>query len=233
MIWIQSIAGDIYKSLFAERRWRFYLEGTGNTLLMALMATCLGIFIGMIIALIKVTYQQTGKLKWLNKLANLYTTIIRGTPVLLQLLIFYTIIFKAAPVGAAIAVAALAFGINSGAYVSEIFRAGIVSIDKGQTEAGRSLGLNQKQTMRLIVLPQAIKNILPALFNEFISLLKETSVAGYIAVVDITRAGDIIRSRTWTLSPLFIAAAIYLCLVLGLTKIQQRLERRLSAGDMR
>ena len=133
----------------------------------------------------------------------------------------------------AIYVAALAFGLNSGAYVSEVIRAGILSIDRGQTEAGRSLGLNDAQTMRLIVLPQAVKNILPALFNEFISLLKETSVAGFISVVDVTRAGDLIRTRTANYAPLLVSAAIYLVLVLGLTEILKRMERRLSQSDRR
>lgn len=227
------ITSNLYKTLIESDRWKFYLQGIGNTLLMAAIACLIGIAIGTVLALIKTTYQSSGKLVFFNILANLYTTVVRGTPVLVQLLIIYTMIFVTTPPKYAVYVAALAFGINSGAYVSEIIRAGIQSVDKGQTEAGRSLGLNQKQTMRLIVLPQAIRNILPALFNEFISLLKETSVAGYIAVVEVTKAGDIIRSRTWSFAPLLISAAIYLTMVLSLTRVQQMLERRLSAGDQR
>lgn len=228
-----SITSSFYKTLIVDNRWMFYLKGLGNTLLIAAIACIMGILIGLLIAGVKVAHANGGKLRILNGICNLYTTIIRGTPMLVQLLITYYIIFWFAPPTSAIFIAAMAFGINSGAYVSEVMRAGIMSIDKGQTEAGRSLGLSQKQTMRLIVLPQAVKNILPALFNEFISLLKETSVVGWIAVLDITRAGDIIRSREPTFAPLLISAAIYLALVLGLTRVQQVIERRLSASDKR
>ena len=228
-----SLSNSIYKTLIEDNRWKYYVTGIGNTLLMAAIACIIGIFIGLLIAVVKVTYLNSGKLKVLNWFANLYTTVVRGTPVLVQLLIIYYIIFASASLNMAVYIAALAFGLNSGAYVSEIVRAGILSVDRGQTEAGRSLGLNQKQTMRLIVLPQAIRNILPALFNEFISLLKETSVAGWISVIDVTRAGDMIRTRVWTYSPLLVSAAIYLALVLGLTKIQQMIERRMAAGDRR
>lgn len=228
-----SIADSLNKTLIEDGRWRFYVEGTKNTLFMALIACLIGLFIGLIIAVVKVTYTTTGRLRPLNAVCNLYTTVIRGTPVLVQLLIIYFIIFASVPLDKAVYVASLAFGLNSGAYVSEVIRAGIMSIDKGQTEAGRSLGLNQSQTMRLIVLPQAVKNILPALFNEFISLLKETSVAGWISVVDVTRAGDIIRTRVWTYAPLLVSAVIYLVLVLGLTRVQQVVERRMAAGDRR
>lgn len=228
-----SIVNSFYKTLVLDNRWMFYLKGVGNTLLMSAIACLMGVVIGLLIASVKVAHANGGKLRVLNGFCNLYTTVIRGTPVLVQLLIMYYIIFKTAPMEFAIFIAVAAFGVNSGAYVSEVIRAGIVSIDKGQTEAGRSLGLTQKQTMRLIVLPQAVKNILPALFNEFISLLKETSVAGWIAVLEITRAGDIIRSREPTFAPLLVSAAIYLALVLGLTRVQQVIERRLSASDKR
>ncbi len=228
---LQSIWADIYATLIAEGRWFFYVEGLINTLIMTVFALVLGVVIGMVIAMVKTYHQSTGKLKLLNKLANLYTTVIRGTPVLVQLLIFYYVVFGKAPSSMKLVIASLAFGINSGAYVAEIVRAGIQSVNVGQTEAGRSLGLTQSQTMRLIVLPQALKNILPTLFNEFISLLKETSVAGYISLIDITRAGDLIRSRTFGFMPLFVSAAIYLVLVLGLTKIQQKLEKRMAASD--
>lgn len=233
MAFFTSFANSFYKTLILDNRWMFYLKGMGNTLLMSAIACLMGVAIGLLIASVKVAYANGGKLRVLNGLCNFYTTVIRGTPVLVQLLITYYVIFKVAPPESAVFIAAMAFGFNSGAYVSEVIRAGIMSIDKGQTEAGRSLGLTQKETMRLIVLPQAVKNILPALFNEFISLLKETSVAGWIAVLDITRAGDIIRSRNPTFAPLFVSAAIYLALVIGLTKVQKIIERRLSASDKR
>ena len=151
-----------------------------------------------------------------------------------QLLIMYYIVFKSAPPEMAVGVAMLAFGVNSGAYVAEIFRAGITSIDRGQMEAGRSLGLSKNTTMRYIILPQAIKNILPALFNEFIVLVKETSVAGYISIRDLTKAAELVRSRTFEpFIPLIGIALVYLVLVMVLTAIQRRIERRLTAGDKR
>lgn len=228
-----GLYADFYSSIFEAGRWKYYLTGIINTLSMSVMACILGVIIALFIAIIKVTNANTGKLKALNWLANIYTTLIRGTPMLVQLLIIWFIVFRAAPYGAGILVASLAFGLNSGAYVSEIIRAGIQSVDRGQTEAGRSLGLSSGQTMRLIILPQAIKNILPALFNEFITLVKETSVASYIAIEEITKAGDIIRSRSFNTMPLLISAALYLIIVLILTRLQQMLERRLSAGDNR
>ena len=231
MEFLAELLQPLYQNVIAESRWRFYLDGIGNTLLMTVGASVIGIALGVLIALVKVHHSATGRLKPLNWLCGLYTTVIRGTPVLVQLLIIYYMIFASAPKGMAPMIAALAFGLNSGAYVSETIRAGVNSVDRGQTEAGRSLGLNQNQTMRLIVLPQAVKNILPALFNEMIMLLKETSVAGWISVIDITRAGDIVRSRTWSFVPLLASAAIYLTLVIGLTKVQEIIERRLAAND--
>lgn len=221
----------VYDTVMAQGRWRFYLQGVGNTLLMTVGASVIGIILGVVIASVKTHHQTTGRMRLLNWLCGLYTTVIRGTPVLVQLLIIYYMIFTSADSSMAPFIAAFAFGLNSGAYVSETIRAGIQSVDRGQTEAGRSLGLSQRQTMWLIVLPQAVKNILPALFNEMITLLKETSVAGWIQVVDITRAGDIVRSRLWSFSPLLVSAAIYLVLVIGLTKVQQYMERRLAASD--
>jgi ABC-type amino acid transport system permease subunit len=165
--------------------------------------------------------------------ADLYTTVLRGTPLLVQLLIIYYGIFILAPREYSLLIAGISFAINSGAYVCEIIRAGIQSVDRGQTEAGRSLGLSQVSTMRLIVLPQAIKNILPTLFNEFITLLKETSVAGYISVTELTRAGDVVRSRVWTIAPLIVTALVYLVMVILLTRLQTLLERRLGASDRR
>lgn len=243
---LYGIWDAFYDSFFEADRWKFYLGGLKNTLTMAGIACIIGIGIGLVLAILKVSDANApsapsrGKKtlsRWLIGLgggfANLYTTVIRGTPVLVQLLILYYGVFKMAPKEYAMLVAGLSFGINSGAYVCEIIRAGIQSVEKGQTEAGRSLGLNARQTMRLVVLPQAIKNILPTLFNEFITLLKETSVAGYIALTDLTRAGDVVRSRVWNITPLIISGLIYLILVILLTKLQGVLERRLGAGDRR
>ncbi len=210
--------------------YELFLEGFGNTLILTAASTLLGCAIGIIIAVIKVYRHQTGNGKFLTFLCNIYLTVIRGTPITVQLLIMYFIIF--AKFDNAMTVAILTFGINSGAYVAEIFRAGIMAIDTGQSEAGRSLGLSDMQTMRLIILPQAVKNILPAMGNEFIALLKETSVVGYITVLDFTRAGNLVRAET--LQPyfsLFFVALVYLLLVLLITKLLQLLERRLRKSD--
>jgi arginine/lysine/histidine transport system permease protein len=222
-----------YNSLFSEGQWLVYLEAAKMTLLISLYACIIGIAIGLIIAMVKYTYADRKResgvgflLATANFIANGYTTIIRGTPVLLQLIILYALVasegFNAAVIG---------FGINSGAYVAEIFRAGLSSVDKGQQEAGRSLGLSANKTMRLITIPQAFKNILPALFNEFISLIKETSVAGSIAVVEITKIAERYKGKSYMIEPLFIAAAMYLVLTIGLTQIQKILERRLARSD--
>ena len=183
-------------------------------------------------AVVRSTYDKTGKLGILNALCKLYLTVIRGTPVVVQLLIIYFVIFGSARDISKVAVAVMAFGFNSGAYVAEIFRSGIMSVDSGQFEAGRSLGFNYVQTMRYIIMPQAFKNVLPALCNEFIVLLKETSVSGYIALQDLTKGGDIIRSRTYdALMPLLAVAAIYLTMVIIFTKLVNILERRLRSSD--
>ena len=177
------------------------------------------------------THDRTGKLKILNALCNLYLTVIRGTPVVVQLLIIYFVIFGSTDISK-VMVAVMAFGINSGAYVAEIFRSGIMSIDNGQFEAGRSLGFNYRQTMFYIVMPQAFKNVLPALGNEFISLLKETSVSGYIALQDLTKGGDIIRSRTYdAFMPLIAVALVYLVMVLIFSRLVSLLKRRLRNSD--
>lgn len=227
----EKFISAIYISVIEKDRWKMYLEGLGNTLFIALCATLIGIAIGMIIAIVKVSAVNNRKLRPLEMLCDLYLTVIRGTPVLVQLLILYTAVFSSLTNG--IPVAIIGFGINSGAYVAEIIRSGIMSINRGQSEAGRSLGLTGSMTMRLIVLPQAVKNILPALFNEFITLLKETSVAGMIAVRDLTKVADGIKGRTFSSAPLFIAAGIYLVLVIGMTAVQRRIERRLAKGDRR
>ena len=209
----------------------WWLTGLKTTLLVTVIALCIGVVLGLLIALIRSTHEQTGKLKLLNIVARVYLTIIRGTPSMIQILFFYSVIFATVNLNN-IVIGGIAFGINSGAYVAEIFRSGIMSIDNGQFEAGRSLGFNYPQTMFYIVMPQAFKNVLPALGNEFIGLLKETSVAGYIAIQDLTKGADIIRSRTYSaFMPLIAAALIYLVLVMVFTFFVQKLERRLRNSD--
>lgn len=211
--------------------WHYIAEGLLNTIKITFFAVLLGIVIGLIVGTIRSTYDKTHKLKVLNFLCNIYLTVIRGTPVLVQLLIIYYVIFASVRIDKVL-VAVLAFGINSGAYVAEIFRSGILSIDNGQFEAGRSLGFNYPQTMWYIVMPQAFKNVLPALCNEFIALLKETSIAGYIGIQDLTKGGDIIRSRTYSaFMPLLAVAALYLIIVLIFTQFIKILERRLRQSE--
>ena len=191
----------------------------------------IGIVLGFLVAIIRSTYDKTGKLKILNAVCKVYLTVIRGTPVVVQLLIIYFGIFSSVDINKVL-VAIMAFGLNSGAYVAEIFRSGIMSIDNGQFEAGRSLGFNYVQTMIYIIMPQAFKNVLPALGNEFIVLLKETSVSGYIALQDLTKGGDIIRSRTYdAMFPLVAVALVYLVMVMIFTKLVNMLERRLRNSD--
>ena len=226
---INEIVNDFNKAIFVDNRYKFILEGIKNTLIISLISVIIGALIGTIIAIINSYNKETKKIKILSKVCKLYVSIIRGTPVLLQLMIIYYVVFRDVRNANLIIIASLAFGINSGAYVSEIIRAGIESIDKGQMEAGRSLGLSYFQTLKLVILPQAIKNILPAVGNEFVTLIKETSVAGYIGVRDLTKASDIIASRTYDyFFPLIIAALIYLIIILGVTKILDIFERRLK-----
>ena len=218
-------------NFISEDRWKYILDGLGVTLQVTFFAVLMGIVLGLLIAIIRSTHDKTGKLKVLNAICQLYLTIIRGTPVVVQLLIIYFVIFGSVDISKVV-VAVLAFGINSGAYVAEIFRSGIMSIDKGQFEAGRSLGFNYAQTMIYIIMPQAFKNVRQALGNEFIVLLKETSVSGYIALQDLTKGGDIIRSRTYNaFMPLLAVAVIYLVLVMIFTKLVNALERRLRNSD--
>lgn len=222
----------IYQNLIEANRWKYILNGLGVTLQITFFAVILGIVLGFLIAVVRSTYEKTHKLKFLNVICQLYLTIIRGTPVLVQLLIMYYIIF--ASLTNKVLVAVLAFGINSGAYVAEIIRGGILSIDSGQFEAGRSLGFNYVQTMIYIILPQVFKNVLPALANEFIVLLKETSVCGYIALQDLTKGGDIIRSQTYSAYvPLLTVAVIYLIMVMIFTYLVKLLERRLRSSERR
>ena len=209
----------------------WWLTGLKTTLLVTVLALCIGVVLGLLIALIRSTHEQTGKLKLLNIVARVYLTIIRGTPSMIQILFFYSVIFATVNLNN-IVIGGIAFGINSGAYVAEIFRSGIMSVDKGQTEAGRSLGLNSAQTMRLIIIPQAFKNVLPALINEMIVLLKETAIIGYIGTIDITKAATLVQSRTYgALVALLSAAIFYLILVMILTYFMGKLERRLRKSD--
>ena len=221
-------------------RWKWLVEGLGVTLQVTFFSVLLGIALGVILALIRSTHDTNistinnpiarNLLKVANMFAKVYLTVIRGTPVVVQLMLIYYVILVS--VDSKVLVASLAFGINSGAYVAEIVRSGIMSIDKGQFEAGRSLGLSYTQTMTKIIIPQALKNVLPALANEFIVLLKETSVSGYVALQDLTKAGDLIRSRTYSaFMPLIAVALIYLVLVLVFTKLVEILERRLRNSD--
>jgi His/Glu/Gln/Arg/opine family amino acid ABC transporter permease subunit len=221
----------IILNFITKERWRYIWDGLGVTLQVTFFSVLMGIALGFLIAIIRSTHDKTGKLKILNFFCQVYLTVIRGTPVVVQLLIIYFVIFGSVDINKVL-VAVLAFGINSAAYVAEIFRSGIMSIDKGQFEAGRSLGFNYVQTMVHIIMPQAFKNVLPALGNEFIVLLKETSVSGYIALQDLTKGGDIIRSRTYdAFMPLITVAAIYLIMVMIFTKLVEALERRLRNSD--
>lgn len=222
---------SFYQNFIENNRWKYLLTGLENTLLITVFALLLGVFIGFLVAIIRASHDKNGSFKFLNVICRIYLTVIRGTPTMIQVMITYYIIFASVNVSK-IVVAVMAFGINSGAYVAEIVRSGIMSIDPGQFEAGRSLGFNYGQTMRLIVMPQAFKNVLPALGNEMIVLLKETSISGYVGTMDLTKGGDIIRSTTYEpFLPLFGVAAVYLVLVMLLTAGVNRLERRLRTSE--
>lgn len=238
--WFNDIKSQFILNFIDDNRWQYLLSGLGITLEITVFAVLVGISIGVVISIIRSTHDNTietmhpgfGRmsLKVLNAISKVYLTVIRGTPVVVQLLIMYYIIFATS--NNKIFVAVLAFGINSGAYVAEIIRSGIMSVDKGQMEAGRSLGFNYVQAMAFIIIPQAVKNVLPALANEFITLLKETSVSGYIALQDLTKGGYIIIGRTYSaFMPLIAVALIYLILVLFFTWLVGKLERRLRNSD--
>lgn len=228
--WFADFGDSFYQNFIEEDRWLFLLQGLGNTVIIALLAVVIGIVLGFLIAIVRAAHDREGKLKFLNAICKIYLTVIRGTPVMVQLLIIYYVILVS--VNNKIGVAVLAFGLNSAAYVAEIVRSGIMSIDVGQFEAGRSLGMNYRQTMIHIIVPQAFKNVLPALANEFIVLLKETSISGYIGLMDLTRGGDIIRSITYEpMLPLLAVAAVYLVLVMILSFGVGRLERRLRSNE--
>lgn len=220
---------DIYQSLIFQNRWTWYVDGILETLLISLGAIAMGVLIGVIVALIKYVGKKYNKFKILNKICDLYLTIFRGTPVYVQLLIMSLVVFVLLP---NTTVAIITFGINSGAYVAEIFRGGLEAVDDGQLEAGASLGLNKFQVMIHIVLPQGLRHALPSLFNEFIALIKETSIVGAIGVVDITKVADRIQARTYEpFIPYIVTALIYLVIVIALTQLLKLLERRLAKSD--
>ena len=238
--WFESFKADFILNFVQANRWKYLVDGLGATLTITLLSGVMGTIIGIIIAMVRSTYDKTAEgarksfgrfiFTVLDRICRVYLTVLRGTPVVVQLMIIYFVIFAWSD--NSIMAAALAFGLNSGAYVAEIVRGGIMSIDNGQFEAGRSLGFNYVQTMRFIVIPQVIKNVLPSLANEFIALLKETSVAGYVAVQDLTKGGDIIRSRTYSpFLPLLAVAMIYLALVMFFSWLVSKLERRLRNSD--
>lgn len=240
--WIEDMKAQFDLNFIQKDRWKSLLTGLGNTLQITIFAALIGVAIGIVIAAIRTTYDNNKEnmkhnksigyyiLGFFNGISKIYLTVIRGTPVVVQLLIIYFIIFASSDND--IMIATLAFGINSGAYVAEILRGGIMSIDKGQFEAGRSIGFNYVQTMYYIIIPQVLKNVLPTLLNEFIALLKETSVAGYVGVVDLTRAGNAIRGATFSaFMPLIAVALIYLIIVLVLTWIVGIIERRLRKSE--
>lgn len=224
----EELKAQFVLNFITDDRWMSLLWGLVVTLKITFFAVILGFVLGFSVAIVRNVYENTKKLKILNFICNVYLTVIRGTPVVVQLLIIYFVIFSSIRIDKSIA-AILAFGINSGAYQAEIFRSGINSIPKGQMEAGRSLGFSYAQTMVNIVMPQAIKNVLPTLGNEFIVLMKETSVAGYIALEDLTKAGDIIRSRTYSaMMPFLAVALLYLIMVMFFTYLLKLFERSLA-----
>ncbi len=238
--WFEAVKAEFHLNFIQGNRWRYLVQGLGNTLLITGLALIMGIVIGIFIAIVRSSYDKTEETAHktpgrrlfgvVNGICRVYLTVLRGTPVVVQLMIIYFVIFASSDNG--LMVAALAFGLNSGAYVAEIVRGGIMSIDNGQFEAGRSLGFNYASTMRYIIIPQTFKNVLPSLVNEFIALLKETSVAGYVAVHDLTKGGDIIRSRTYSpFMPLIAVALTYLVLVTFFTYLVGKLERRLRSSE--
>ena len=224
----EELKAQFVLNFITDDRWMLLLRGLFVTLKITFFAVILGFVLGFSVAIVRNVYENTKKLKILNFICNVYLTVIRGTPVVVQLLIIYFVIFSSISIDKSIA-AILAFGINSGAYQAEIFRSGINSIPKGQMEAGRSLGFSYAQTMVNIVMPQAIKNVLPTLGNEFIVLMKETSVAGYIALEDLTKAGEVIRSRTYSaMMPFLAVALLYLIMVMFFTYLLKLFERSLA-----
>ncbi|MDO5564607.1 MAG: amino acid ABC transporter permease [Eubacteriales bacterium] len=221
----------IYINFIKDSRYLYIVNGLKNTLIITFFALLIGIILGLCIAIVRTNHENTGRLKILNNICKVYLTIIRGTPVVVQLMILFFCIFTSREIPG-IFIAIVGFGINSAAYVAEIFRAGLMSIDPGQMEAGRSLGFSYSQTMKKIIIPQAFKNVLPALLNEFIALIKETSVAGYVAVQDLTKGGDIIKSRTFDpWMPLLLVALIYLIITSILTHLVGLIEKNLRKTE--
>ena len=226
---LQTWGAQLQKTFIEQERYKWLLEGLSNTLIITLGALVIGVALGTVIATVKYFSDDNKFLKLFGKICDVYVTTIRGIPVVVLLLIFYYLIHKSSE---GVVVGIVTIGLNSAAYMAELIRSGINAVDVGQLEAGRSLGLSKMQTMRKIIFPQAVKNILPAIGNEFIALLKETSVAGYVAVKDLTRAGNLIRNNTFdAFNPLIVVALVYLILVILLTKLLSRLERRLSKSD--
>nr|WP_317282514.1 amino acid ABC transporter permease [uncultured Sellimonas sp.] len=231
LVLAQSFSERFYQNFIEENRWLDLLNGLKVTVIVSVLALIFGVIIGFTVALIRSYHDKTGKWKILNIICKVYLTVIRGTPSMIQILIMYLVVFGSSSLNSII-IGGIAFGINSGAYVAEIVRSGIMSIPVGQTEAGRSLGLSYGQTMKLIIIPQAFKNVLPALVNEMIVLIKETAIIGYIGEYDLTKAAMVIQSRTFdAFMPLLAAALIYLALVSILTFFMNKLERRLRTNE--
>ena len=215
------------ETMIENDRYLMIFEGLGNTVKITLGALCIGVLIGLIIAVVKYLAEDSKVLKPLAKLCDLYVTVIRGIPVVVLLLIFYYVFMRTSKNGVLVAI--ITFGVNSGAYMAELIRSGINAVDKGQMEAGRSLGLSKMQTMQKIILPQAVRYVLPAVGNEFIALLKETSVSGYVAIRDLTKAGDLIRNNTYDMvNPLLVVTVCYLVMVIGLTTLLGMVEKNLA-----
>ena len=226
MNWFEKLS----ETFLEDNRYMWMVEGLGNTLVITFGALLIGVIIGTFVAVAKYYCEGNKKLRFISWLCDLYTTVIRGIPMTVLLLLFFFVLFVSARNGVPVAVAA--FGINSGAYMAELIRSGINAVDKGQMEAARSLGLSKSQAMIKVVMPQAIKYILPAIGNECIALLKETSVAGYVAVVDVTKAATNIRNKTYdAVNPIILLALIYLVMVVGLTRLLAIMERRLRKSD--
>ena len=227
---MSNLKDILYKTFIYDDRYLFFLEGLKFTLIIAFFSVLLGLFLGIFTSVIRNYNRETKKLKFLSKLCDIYVYVIRGTPTILQLMILYYVVFKTSTLSPMI-VGIIAFGTNSGAYVSEIFRAGFEGIDKGQREASKTLGLNYIKTMKYIIFPQALAKIFPALGNEVITLVKETSIAGYIGIVELIKAADIISSRTYDyFFPLVVSAIIYLFLTYILSKLMKYGERKLNHG---
>ena len=238
--WFADLKADFILNFIQENRWKFIATGLSNTIIITFASLIIGVILGALVAIVRSSYDKTSSemkpgikkflFKILDSICKIYLTVIRGTPVVVQLMIMYYIIFASSR--NSLMVAIIAFGINSGAYVAEIVRSGIMSIDEGQFEAGRSLGFDYKRTMWYVIIPQAFKNILPALANEFIVLLKETSVAGYVTIRDLTMGGNIIRAATYSpFMPLVAVAIIYLIMVIFFTKLVSILERSLRKSE--